>query len=341
MLSKAELQNWLERQGQHAISLQALKGDASLRRYWRVGLAGEKTILLMDATSTPESLAPYVHVSHILGKAGGRVPEIYTHDPQQHIIALEDLGDRSLWQYWHQAEESAENKSRLLHQAVENLALLQNIPPIDLPLFSPALLEEEMDLFRDWFMTAELKQTTQRSKAWASAWVATKKYLLTGIEAQPQGFVHRDYHSRNLMLLPTDRAELKPYQLVMLDFQDAVIGPANYDLVSILRDYYCLLDSRLRDALIDRFLDFSRVYRDHSRTEFIRDCDWVSAQRHLKVIGIFARLKHRDNKPQYLLDIPRACDYLLDVCQRHTELAWLQDVLSSVAMVHWRQRDDG
>jgi hypothetical protein len=301
--------------------------DASFRRYFRVWCDGQ-THIVMDAPPDKEDCRPFVAIAQALRGLGLNAPEVLAGDLDQGLLLLTDLGSR---QYL--AELDARSVPGLYADALEALARLQVGGDPGSPLLPPydsALLHREMELFREWFLGKLLGLNLREEEHHA----LDQAFALLADNAleQPRVWVHRDYHSRNLMVTDPDNPGV-------LDFQDAVVGAVTYDLVSLLRDCYIAwpreqveawaLDHRARlRALGMGGLD--------DADGFLRGFDLMGAQRHLKAIGIFARLNLRDGKPGYLRDIPRTLSYVLDVADRYPELAELRDLLRARGVDRWR-----
>src|SRR5207249_854467 len=270
----------------------------------------------MDAPPDKENCAPFVHVAHLFAAAGVHVPTIHAQDLEQGFLLLSDLGDTT---YLDALDEH--NAGRLYEDALDALLRIQRASrPGSLPDYDRELLEKELRLFPDWYIARQL----QRELDAAQLQTLEKAFstILGNNLAQARVFVHRDYHSRNLMV-----CEPCPG---ILDFQDAVYGPVTYDLVSLLRDAYIAWDEeRVIDWAI-RYWEKARdaelpVARDFS--DFYRDFEWMGVQRQLKVLGIFARLSFRDGKDGYLKDQPLVMSYLRRTCGRYRELAALGRLL--------------
>lgn len=317
-----ELERWLGAQFPAlAFTLAPASADASFRRYWRVGFRDGRTFIVMDAPPDKEDCRPFLQVAELFAAAGAHVPAIHAQDLTAGFLMLEDLGDATFLD----CLERGDDPKPLYAAATDALVRIQQASrPGVLPDYDRALLERELNLFPDWYLARELRRelAPREREVLRSAFEA----LLANNLAQPRVFVHRDYHSRNLMLS-------KPLPGV-LDFQDAVYGPITYDLVSLLRDAYV----RWEEAQV---IDWSVRYWEKARqaglpvhadfAEFYRDFEWMGAQRQLKVVGIFARLCHRDGKQRYLADIPRVLAYLVAACRRYRELAPLARLLEEIA----------
>ena len=305
--------------GVERVELEPASADASFRRYFRVR-ADDATRILMDAPPDREDCRPYVAVTDLLAGAGVHVPAIHARDLDAGFLLLEDLGTRC---YLDALDETSAD--RLYGDAIEAMLRMQvEIPPVRVPDYDTALVLRELALFDEWFLARHLGIELDG----AAADVLSRSYgLLAGrFAARAPVFVHRDYHSRNLM----KTVERNPG---VLDFQDAVAGPAVYDLVSLLRDVYVEWPAPRVEAWM---LDYHREARARGvpvadGTEaFLADVDLVGAQRHLKIAGIFARLCHRDAKPGYLRDIPLTLRYLRAECARQDGLAPLARLLDDL-----------
>ncbi|MFO1422934.1 MAG: phosphotransferase [Candidatus Competibacteraceae bacterium] len=301
--------------------------DASFRRYFRVWCAG-RTHIVMDAPPAKEDCRPFVAIAQALRGLGLNAPEVLAGDLDQGLLLLTDLGSR---QYL--AELDQRSVPGLYGDALEALARLQVGGDPGSPLLPPydsALLHREMELFREWFL-GKLLGLNLRDEEHQTL-DHTFALLADNALEQPRVWVHRDYHSRNLMVTDPDNPGV-------LDFQDAVVGAVTYDLVSLLRDCYIAwprehveswaLDHRARL----RALGMSGL---DDADGFLRGFDLMGVQRHLKAIGIFARLNLRDGKPGYLRDIPRTLGYVLEVADRYPELTGLRDLLRTRGVDRWR-----
>ena len=317
-----ELERWLGTQFPAlSYTLAPASADASFRRYFRARFADGRSFVVMDAPPEKEDCGPFVRIAGLFAAAGAHVPAIRAQDLQGGFLLLEDLGEATFLDCFNRQDAAGP----LYAAASEALIRIQLASrPGILPEYDRTLLERELNLFPDWYLARELRRDL--SPGDSQVLRAAFDALLANNLAQPQVFVHRDYHSRNLMAcdpLPG-----------VLDFQDAVYGPITYDLVSLLRDAYV----GWRE---EQVLDWAVRYWEKARkaglpvradfAEFYRDFEWMGAQRQLKVIGIFARLCHRDGKQRYLADIPRVLGYLLATCKRYRELAPLAQMLEAMA----------
>ena len=317
----AALQRWLGAQFRDApFTLAPASEDASFRRYWRLCLADGRSFVVMDAPPDKEDCGPFLHVAGVFSAAGVHVPRIHAQDLGAGFLLLEDLGSTTYLDYFRDHDAAAPYAA-----ATDSLIRIQLASrPGVLPEYDRALLERELRLFPDWYLERELRR--QLSPQEAGTLQGAFEALLANNLAQPRVFVHRDYHSRNLMTcdpLPG-----------ILDFQDAVYGPISYDLVSLFRDAYVSWDEAQVLDWVVRYWEKARKARlpvHHDFAEFYRDFEWMGAQRQIKVVGIFARLCHRDGKQRYLADIPRVLGYLHATCRRYRELAPLARLLDTLA----------
>jgi N-acetylmuramate 1-kinase len=310
--------------GHRDFAVTVASADASFRRYFRIAPAapafGHATLIAMDAPPPHEDCRPYVAVAKLLADAGVHAPRVLAADIAQGYLLVTDLGDTT-----YLAALDAQSAPRLYLDAIDALVRWQASSRDGvLPPYDEALLRRELDLFPEWYVARHLghvpSDAERRTLAQAFAQV-----LATNL-AEARVFVHRDYHSRNLMV-----ADPNPG---VLDFQDAVHGPLSYDLVSLLRDAYVSWDE-------EQELDWAVRYWQRARAAglpvpadfygFWRNFEWMGVQRQLKVLGIFARLAYRDGKRGYLADMPRVFHYLYRTCGRYDELAPLRALLDTLA----------
>ncbi|HMA89530.1 MAG TPA: phosphotransferase [Burkholderiales bacterium] len=305
------LRRWLAAQLGHSdFSLAPASEDASFRRYFRARLPDGRSYVVMDAPPEKEDCRPFVHVARLLRAAGLNAPEVHAQDEAQGFLLLTDLGTRSYLQALD--ERSA---APLMRDATEALVRWQLATRAGmLPPYDEALLRREMELFPEWYLGRHLG--LRLSQAQRAELDAALYRLAASALAQPAVFVHRDYMPRNLMVCEPNPG--------VLDFQDAVLGPISYDIVSLLRDAFISWDE-------ERVLDWCVRYWEAARraalpvdadfAAFWRSFEWMGLQRHLKVLGIFARLNYRDGKEKYLEDTPRFVGYARAVARRYAELA--------------------
>jgi aminoglycoside/choline kinase family phosphotransferase len=296
--------------------------DASFRRYFRI-CHGSDSFILMDAPPGQEDCRPFIHVSSLMLQLGLHVPEVLASDLEQGFLLLSDLGSHC---YMEALDDSPVD--RLYGDAMGALLALQSCvtPDCGLPDYDRDLLLAEMGLFRDWLLGRHLGIELDTSQT--AELNACFDRLADSALAQPQVCVHRDYHSRNLMVCDQHNPGI-------LDFQDAVIGPVTYDLVSLLRDCYIRWPRERVEDWVSGYYELALqcgILRPDqgSEADFLRWFDWMGVQRHLKAAGIFARLKHRDGKPGYIADIPRTLGYVSEVCASYPELAQVGELAGRV-----------
>jgi len=298
--------------------LRPASADASFRRYFRVSGNGA-TYIVMDAPPDKEDSRPFIEIARRLHHLGLNVPEVLEQDLARGYLLLTDLG-----QQLYLAELNETTVERLYGDALGALVILQAgifTDPGFLPEYDAVLLRRELELFREWYLGRHLGLKLSRAQTATLDEVFTT--LVRSALAQPRVWVHRDYHSRNLMAMSSNNPGI-------LDFQDAVRGPATYDLVSLLRDCYIAWP-------LERIEEWALGYQTlalqsglpvcEDETRFLREFDLMGVQRHLKATGIFARLNQRDGKPGYLNDIPRTLGYVVGVSGRHPVLSGLHNLL--------------
>jgi N-acetylmuramate 1-kinase len=304
---------WLDAEfGRADYQLEPASADASFRRYFRITLAGQ-TSIVMDAPPEQEDCRPFVQVAALMSAAGVEVPAILAQDLAQGFLLLSDLGTQTYLDVL-----TDDNADRLLRGAAEALIKWQLASrPQVLPAYDEALLRRELALFPDWYIAKHLQAelTAEQNTALQDVFATIVRANL----AQASVFVHRDFMPRNLMLNPALPANVPG----VLDFQDAVYGPISYDIASLYKDAFISWDE-------ERVLDGSiRYWEKASKAglpvppdfgDFYRDIEWMGLQRHLKVLGIFARINYRDGKPKYLADTPRFVNYVRRTGERYTAL---------------------
>jgi len=315
----ALLERWLtERFGAGNYACAPASEDASFRRYFRVS-ADADSFIVMDAPPEHEDCRPFVMVARLFADAGAHVPAILEENLREGFLLLSDLGNRT---YLHALDPGT--ASALYADANEALIKIQLASrPGVLPEYDRALLLRELRLFPDWYVTRHLgiALTPAQNGVLAAAF----ELILANNLAQPRVYVHRDYHSRNLMV-----SEPNPG---ILDFQDAVHGPITYDLVSLLRDAYIGWEEQRQLDWVIHYWEKARKAHlpvDADFSAFYRDFELMGAQRQLKVLGIFARLFHRDGKSAYLKDMPLVMRYLRGVCERYRDLNPLLKLLDEL-----------
>ena len=305
--------------GEPGATLVRASVDAGFRSYWRAqGIDG--TRIVMDSPPDKEDVRPWLRMRTLLESGGVRVPRVLAQDADAGFLLLEDLGVDTYLQVI-----DSGNADALFDAAVAQLLTLQAIaPPADLPVYDEAMLARELRLFDEWFCGRHLGMTLDCGDL--EALDAGYRMLIDSALAQPQVLVHRDFMPRNLMPVQGGPAPDGP---AVLDFQDAVRGPIAYDALSLFKDAFLSWPADRVSAWLEHY---------HARASqaglpvpalahFRRDADLIGVQRHLKVIGIFARLNHRDGKSKYLADVPRFFNYLEDVLPAYPELAALQQFI--------------
>jgi len=304
------LKQWLSNSaGIPEFAIAPASGDASFRRYFRVTLPDGSSRIAMDAPPGKEDCRPFIMIARQLRELGLNAPGIHAEDLESGFLLLDDLGNEL---YLDKLGEAT--VERLYGDALGALMVMQACGPREgLPAYDRELLMREMELFRDWLVKQHLG--IELSAAEQAMIDAAFQQLAESALEQPQVCVHRDYHSRNLMVTPSPNPGI-------LDFQDAVVGPVTYDLVSLLRDCYI-------DWPLERVENWAKGYfqlavqsgvlKEEHEARFLRWFDLMGVQRHLKAAGIFARLNRRDGKPGYLKDIPRTLGYIVQVAPRYDE----------------------
>lgn len=299
-------------------TLTPASSDASFRRYFRWQGDG-RSLILMDAPPPQEDCRPFVKVAERLAEAEVNVPQILAQDLQRGFLLLSDLGRQTYLEVI-----DAQNADQLFDDAVQALLAFQRLPmDAPLPSYDDALLRRELQLFPEWYVRRHLG--VELSEAQQAAWQRICTRLIDSALAQPQVLVHRDYMPRNLMLSTPNPG--------VLDFQDAVYGPVTYDVTCLFKDAFLSWpEARVRDWLAGYWQQAGAagIPVQAELDEFLRASDLMGVQRHLKVIGIFARICHRDGKPRYLADVPRFFAYIDAVLARRPELAELGELFASL-----------
>jgi aminoglycoside/choline kinase family phosphotransferase len=302
------------------LEVRPASADASFRRYFRVKREGLDSLIAMDAPPPHEDCRPFVQAAKVFAEAGVRVPQVLAEDLERGFLLLSDLGVQTYLDVL-----TPENADHYYCAANAELVTLQRASRAGVfPAYDEALLEREVRLFPDWYLARHLQHTPTPTEA--EALEAAYRLVIARTASQPSVFVHRDWHSRNLMA-----ADPAPG---VLDFQDAVYGPITYDLVSLLRDAYIVWPEAEQLDWAIRYWELARksglpVSADFS--DFWRDFEWMGVQRQLKVLGIFARLYHRDGKDGYLKDMPAVFNYLHTAARRYGELKPLARLLDTLA----------
>jgi len=316
---QSELKRWIEsRVNVSPLELEPASADASFRRYFRVRTP-DTTLIAMDAPPAHEDCHPFVRVARLMADAGLNVPRVIAEDLERGFLLLSDLGTAGYLQAL-----NADTANHLFGDAVDALLRWQLASkPGVLPPYDEALLTRELQLFPEWYVGRHRGITL--SAAQSAALASVFALILQSNLAQPAVYVHRDYMPRNLMVCDPNPG--------VLDFQDAVYGPITYDVASLFKDAFVSWDE-------ERVLDWTVRYWEKARRahlpvaadfgEFYRDFEWMGLQRHLKVLGIFARLKYRDGKSSYLEDTPRFIGYARAVAARYAALAPLLTLLDQI-----------
>ncbi len=330
--SRAEaLQQWLstEFSGQ-AIVLSPLSGDAGFRNYFRFSVQGNPYIAV-DAPPQSSNNLGFVAIAQALLQQGIEVPKVISHDLEQGFLSISDFGEQLFADVI-----SEKNMIKHYQQAIDLLPVIAGTKlnsSYSLPIYDKAFIELELSIFSEWLLATHLQinlsaqQQTQLEQCF--------NYLVDSALAQPQVFMHRDYHSRNIMCLAELSLKPQPEQsssstLGIIDFQDAVLGPITYDVVSLLRDCYVRWPDEQVEQLFDYFCQLitQELNLDEiPKAQWRRWFDLMGLQRHIKASGIFARLYHRDNKSGYLADIPLTLSYIIDISSQYPELAFLHQLV--------------
>ena len=317
---RARLEAWLARElGGARFALAPASEDASFRRYFRATLDDGRTYIAMDAPPVHEDCRPFVRIARLLADAGVHAPVVHAQDLDAGFLLLSDLGTRT-----YLGELAAADAAGLMSDAIDALIRWQRATrAAELPPYDEALLRREMNLFPEWYVSRHRRR--ELAQAQKDALEGVFAQLVKSALAQPAVYVHRDYMPRNLMVCDPNPG--------VLDFQDAVLGPITYDVVSLFRDAFISWEE-------ERVLDWTVRYWERAKkaalpverdfAEFWRAFEWMGLQRHLKVLGIFARLTYRDGKAKYVQDTPRFIAYARPVARRYRELAPLERVLDEL-----------
>lgn len=307
------VKSWLNNTIYKDYRLEIASADASFRKYYR--LSGGKTFLLMDASLEKGSLIPFLDITERLKKADVGVPEIFLQDIDNGFLILEDFGSTHYLDVL-----NTENYKSLYSKAINTILKMQKADANSLPLYDKKFLHVEMDLMSEWYLEKLLH--VELNEAQKELIASTLNSISDIVLQQPQGiFVHRDFHSRNIML-KDDRT------IGVIDYQDAMSGSLTYDLVSLLKDCYIAYDRKAIKELALEFRDKKAIKADDET--FIKWFDFTGMQRHIKVLGIFSRLYLRDDKEGYLKDIPLTKKYLLDTAQRYDETKEFANLLKDI-----------
>jgi aminoglycoside/choline kinase family phosphotransferase len=307
----SDIHKFIEMNVDSEFSITKASEDASFRKYYRVQ-DKDKTSILMVAPPDKEPLDQFLFLAKSLKDRSARAPKVYAFDHELGVILQEDFGTFSLMQYYQ--EHDNENNQLIFSKLNETIIHLQKrCSDIHLPIYSSKILIDELSLFQEWYLKGlDFKQNKLED---------IYSFLLINIEKQNKKFVHRDFHCRNLLIHDD--------QICLIDFQDALIGPITYDLVSFLKDaYHKKKDFQIMDVCI-KFWELARSNFDVPTDfgDFFIDFEMMGVQRHLKILGIFKRLYLRDGKNQYLNDIPLVENYVLEVAEKYPKLSYLKDLI--------------
>jgi len=311
-----QLENWLDSDLKLAITdLQSASEDASFRRYFRVTTAA-KTYIAMDAPPERENCKLFIAAATTLAAQQIHTPAIFHQHLEQGFLLIEDLGNRVY------LPELKEAPDRLYTDAIEALIRIQNgakdQPDVIIPEYTATLFDNEMELFIEWFLKRHLGLNLETDMQ--NVWANTKSALIDVCRSQPQVWVHRDYHSRNLMVTDTNSPGV-------IDFQDMVLGPIAYDLASIFKDCYIEWPRNKQHRWISEYYS-ALPASTFSLDELIRWVDLTGLQRHLKVLGIFCRLNYRDDKDEYLANLPLVAKYVLECLSLYPELSKFEELFA-------------
>ncbi|MDA3909485.1 MAG: phosphotransferase [Sulfurimonas sp.] len=305
---------WLNTTQYKDYEITIASADASFRKYYRLRDA-DKTFVLMDSSLEKDSLAPFIDITSRLLNVGVNAPKILETNLKDGFLIIEDFGNTHYLNVL-----DANNFKELYSKAIDVIITMQNADIKDLPLYDKAFLHFEMDLMKDWYLEKNLKVTL--SEVQKNIIENALDSISDVVLSQSQNmFVHRDYHSRNIMLT-------KNNEIGVIDYQDAMNGAVTYDLVSLLKDCYISYEREEIEKLVLEFRDKKGL--DASNDEFLKWFDFMGMQRHIKVLGIFSRLYLRDGKDGYLKDIPLTLKYTIDAASRYEETKELAKLLKEV-----------
>ncbi len=312
-----QLTDWIHQETPNA-TIEVASADASFRRYFRVSNFDNsgKTAIAMDAPPEQEDCKPFIDVTKRLRDAGVHAPEIIRQNLEQGFLLLEDFGNTPYLDVLNN-----ETADQLYGDALQSLLKIQTADTNDLPEYDEAFLQQEMQLMPEWFLKTHLDITpTSEQQKIIDRILAV---ITASVLQQPQVFVHRDYHSRNLMVLDKHHVKVggcASNNVGVIDYQDAMLGPISYDLVSLLRDCYIQWPN---EKIAKWVLGYKKQAKDAGLMNkvpdatFIQWFDYMGLQRHIKVLGIFARLNHRDGKAHYLDDLPLTLHYVMEVANKY------------------------
>ena len=299
-----QIKAWIDSLGYTDYKIEMVGGDASFRKYFRL-FVDENSYIIMDSSADLDSLYPFIDISVRLLKVKVEVPRIIAQNLEKGYLLITDLGSR------HLADVLSPMSVELLYmKGINEIIKIQEADTTNMDVYDREFLMSEMSIMQEWYMNEHLHQELTEEEQ--SVLDTSLEMIADEVLSQPQGyFVHRDFHSSNIMM-ETGR------KLVIIDYQDAKIGALTYDLVSMLKDVYVRFDPKQIEKLALEFKVLKGI--DVSDEQFIRWFDWMGLQRHIKILGIFARLDIRDGKPAYLDDIPLTLQYIDEVCSKYEEL---------------------
>ncbi len=320
MQRQSQLQQWLDSLDKNTYTdLQAASADASFRQYFRVfNTQDNKTYIVMDAPPDKEDCRPFIQVTELIRSAGVNAPAIVAMDMQQGFLLLDDLGNKPYLDYL-----NIDTADELYIDAIDALIKMQTIDAM-LPAYNETLLQTELELFETWYLNRHLEVQLNEDQKASLNFIF--KLLINNAKEQPQVFVHRDYHARNLMITDSNNPGV-------IDYQDAVIGPISYDLVSLFKDCYIEWPKEKIEHWLDLYLARLTPADFINKETLLRWFDLMGVQRHLKVLGIFARLNYRDGKSQYLNDLPLTLKYVVNACEQYKELQPLKQLLEETTTI--------
>ncbi|MBD3800996.1 MAG: phosphotransferase [Campylobacterales bacterium] len=311
-----KVKTWLAKTPYHGWEVEVASADASFRRYFRLRRGREK-LIVMDASLEKESLVPFLDVTGRLHGVDVKAPQVYLEDRDEGFLVLEDFGSRSLLNVLNDA-----NFDSYYGSAIDEIVKMQAADAEGLPLYDKAFLHFEMELMKIWFLEKYLGMTLSEAEEQMLAEVLDT--ISETVLSQPQGlFVHRDFHSRNIMV--TESGEVG-----VIDYQDAMNGAVTYDLVSLLKDLYIRFEPEKINALALQFRDKAGI--GAADATFLKWFDFMGLQRHIKVLGVFSRLWLRDGKPGYLGDLPLTLRYIIEAAERYEETKPLAALLERVTL---------
>lgn len=313
-----QIEAWIESLGYCDYKMEVVSADASYRKYYRLILK-DKTFIVMDSSMQVESIYPFIDVSVRLLKSSVQIPRVYSQNLQDGYLLLEDLGDTHLINILN------EMSYKLLYmKSISEILKMQKSDTTGLDLYDEEFLNFEMGLMQEWFL--ERYQNIYLSLEDKQDLNTILELVKDEVLSQPQGyFVHRDFHSRNIMFAGRGK-------VWVIDYQDARIGALTYDLASLLKDVYIKFDrAKILELVIEFKLLKGRELADVSDEQLIRWFDFTGLQRHIKILGIFARLKLRDNKPAYIKNIPMTLEYIYEMVELYPELEPLKRVLDKIS----------